>query len=94
MQLATVEILQAVAPALFRGEIPNPCPVVVQRAIAILDVLSDGQWHTAATIAVRIGISRKYAYDILSAVKNNYGLLTHRRKGWKLSNNTLPVAIK
>lgn len=82
MQPTTALALKAVAQSIRTGAIPNPCPVIVQRAIAVFKILDDGQWHTATQIAAATGIGAKYARDICRACASEWGLYSHRSKGW------------
>jgi biotin operon repressor len=87
MQESTAQSLRAVAPAILEGTIKGNepfTPKVVQRAIAILAVLSDGEWHTTVELSEKLGIGRKYAADILRTVQDDWGLASHRRNGWLL----------
>jgi hypothetical protein len=83
MRDSTFVQLRAIAPSLLHSK-PNPCPVVVQRAIAILEILEDGKWHTASAIASQIGVKPKYVCDILRACKDGWGLASSTRRGWML----------
>lgn len=80
----TSDNLTLLAPALLKGDVPVPCPVIAQRAIAILKILKDGEWHTSTAIAKRVHIKPKYASDILRACKEPWGLASHTRNGWML----------
>lgn len=76
--------LALLAPGLLQGKIPNPCPVSAQRAIAILKILQDGQWHTSEDIAEQLGMSSKYVGDILRSCKESWELASSTRNGWML----------
>jgi DNA-binding IscR family transcriptional regulator len=84
MRDSTTVQLSALAPNLLLGEYPDPCPISAQRAIAILEILQDGEWHTTKAIAARLGIKRKYVADILRACKEAWGLASSRGNGWML----------
>ena len=86
MQPSTVQFLKSIAPNLLRGEVSNSSPLVQQRAIAILEILKDYEWHTSKAIADQLGISRRYVQDILRAVQPSWGLIssTSYKQGWRL----------
>jgi len=84
MKDTTAIALKAIARDLILGIAPKPCPVIAQRAIAILNVLEDREWHTANEIAETTQIGSKYARDICRACQSEWGLLSHRRKGWQM----------
>jgi GTP-sensing pleiotropic transcriptional regulator CodY len=79
--------LNSVAAELLIGNVSKPSPISEQRALQILEILKDGEWHTASEISNQIGISRKYVADILRACKTPWNLesATSRYKGWKLA---------
>lgn len=86
MQLSTAENLRAVAPQILSGQYTADtpfCPEVVKRAIAILEILKDGNWHTAAAISNQLGIGSKYTRDILRVCAEAWGLEAHRRNGFR-----------
>jgi hypothetical protein len=85
MQETTIAMLKEIAPHLIRDEVPVPCPVVVQRAILILDLLRDGEWHTARAIAEELDMNVKYTRQICQTCKQPWGLQSHRGKGWLLA---------
>jgi hypothetical protein len=85
--------LALLAPDLLQGKIPNPCPVSAQRAIAILKILQDGEWHTAREISLATGIGAKYARDILRTCQNAWGLASHQRNGWMLVGKDSVVIV-
>lgn len=95
MRDSTIAYLKAIAPLLLEGKHSNPCPIVEQRAIAILKILRDYEWHTATEISEQLGIGRHYANDILKAVQNDWGLIsqTSRTKGWKMLKDNEPIII-
>ena len=76
--------LQLLAPDLLLGKIPNPCPVSAQRAIAILQILQDGEWHTSKAIALELELTPKYVADILRTCKDAWELASSTRNGWML----------
>ncbi|WP_088893186.1 hypothetical protein [Leptolyngbya ohadii] len=86
MQESTAQNLRAVAPKILSGEIKKDAPFtpeVVKRAIDILEVLRDGQWHTATEIAQSLDIGAKYARDVLRVCAEAWELESHRRNGWR-----------
>lgn len=86
MRDSTAKYLKSIAPKLLKGELSKPTPVIEQRAIDILEILQDYQWHTSGEIAERLGIGRKYVNDILRVVQVDWGLMSQpsRTKGWKM----------
>lgn len=89
MDKNTTAKLKEMASQLIKGEAPSPCPIVGQRAIAILKVMADGKWHTTTQIAQQLGIGKKYVSDILRAVQHECGLISQKGgkeggRGWKL----------
>ncbi len=84
MRDSTIIQLQALAPALLLGKQLNPCPVGVQRAMSILEILKDGQWHKKQDIASQLEITPKYVGDILRACKKAWGLKSSPKHGWVL----------
>jgi hypothetical protein len=84
MRDTSADKLQLLAPDLLLGKIPNPCPVSAQRAIAILEILQDGKWHTSTVIAVKLELTPKYVADILRTCKDAWKLTSHTRNGWML----------
>jgi hypothetical protein len=76
--------LQLLAPDLLQGKIPNPCPISAQRAITILQILQDGEWHTSTAIAIELELTPKYVADILRTCKDAWELASHTRNGWML----------
>lgn len=93
MRESTVDKLRALAPDLIKGNYPNPCPISAQRAIAILQILEDGQWHTAKEMSQTTGIGTKYVRDILRTCQNAWGLATHHRNGWMLVKSNSVIII-
>ncbi|MBN3948424.1 MAG: hypothetical protein HWQ38_18995 [Nostoc sp. NMS7] len=85
--------LQLLAPDLLLGRIPNPCPVSAQRAIAILKILEDGEWHTAGAIASQLGVKPKYVADILRTCKDAWKLASHTRNGWMLPQKYSSIIV-
>ena len=55
-----------------------------QKAIAIRVILSDGEWHNASAIAKEIKLSSKSTNDLLRVLKEPFGLVSHRAKGYKI----------
>jgi len=84
MKDTTAIALSTIARDLMLGIAPKPCTVIAQRAIAILKVLEDGEWHTANEIAEATEIGSKYARDLCRICQPEWGLLSHRRKGWQM----------
>ena len=93
MRDTTAVKLQLLAPDLLRGKIPNPCPISAQRALAILRILQDGEWHTAKEISLATGIGAKYACDILRTCQNAWGLASHQRNGWMLIKKNSVIIV-
>ncbi len=97
MKDSAIAHLKSVAPKLLKGETSTPTPILEQRAIAILKVLEDYEWHTSVEIAQRVGIGRKYAADILRVVANDWSLMSQRGSGedvgWKMIRDGEPIII-
>jgi response regulator of citrate/malate metabolism len=83
----TAERLKNQAASLLEGRVSRPTPLVEQTAIAILEILKDGNRHTAAEIGEKIGVGRKYVRDILRVVKKEWGLTsqTGKKGGWMMA---------
>lgn len=60
MQLSTIEYLTRISPGLLQGKFPTPCPLTAQRAIAMLYILQDNQWHTSKAIATPNNFALKH----------------------------------
>ncbi|PHJ64955.1 hypothetical protein VF04_03990 [Nostoc linckia z7] len=84
MDNSTIAQLKELAPDLLQGKIPSPCPVTAQRAIALLEILKDGNWHTATEMGKRLGIAPKYVNDILRACSQSWALASSTKNGWML----------
>lgn len=89
MERSTIEDLISKAPALLKGEVSRFSTKVEQRALQILEILKDGEWHTPSEVATLVGISKKYVSDILRAVEKPWDLETKREgrdkeKYWRI----------
>lgn len=84
MQKSTIDSLRSLAPDLIRGKLPYPIPAHCQHALAILEILRDGEWHTARQIGEKLGIGKKYAGDILRVCREPWKLKVSNPKGWML----------
>lgn len=93
MRDSTARYLKSIAPKLLKREVSKPALVIEQRAIDILKILQDYEWHTSGEIAERLGIGRKYVNDILRVVQVDWGLIsqTSRTKGWKMLKDNEPI---
>lgn len=96
MHQSVKEHLKTVAPVLLQGKgATHPTPVVEQRALEILEILQDYEWHTARQIAEQLGLSASYVGDILRSVQNDWSLIssTSRNEGWKMLKDNEPIII-
>jgi len=55
-----------------------------QKAIAIRVILCDGEWRNASAIATEIELSRKATSDLLRALKEPFGIESHKVKGYRM----------
>jgi len=55
-----------------------------QKAIAIRLILYDGEWRNASAIAKEIELSRKATSDLLRALKEPFGIESHKVKGYRM----------
>lgn len=87
MRETTKAKLRLIAPELILGHNPKPCPITIQRAIAILEILKDGNWHTSKDIGDRLNLGEKYVKEILMVCKQSWELQAIRGNngGWKLN---------
>lgn len=93
MRDATAQNLRAVAPKILSGEIKGAepfTPEIVKKAIAILEILKDREWHTATQISETANIGAKYARDILQTCSQEWSLESHRRNGFRLMLHVCP----
>lgn len=93
MRNTTAQQLRAVAPQILSGQITGDepfCPDVVKRAIAILDILKDREWHTARDVGEQLGLTAKYTRDLIATCAESWELESHRRNGFKLNHHVCP----
>jgi len=55
-----------------------------QKAIAIHNLLLDGEWRNASAIATEIKLSQKATSDLLRALKEPFGIESHKVKGYRM----------
>jgi hypothetical protein len=59
-----------------------------QQAIAIYGLLSDGEWHTAADVTVRIGIkSKRHIQNIMQALRVPF-VIASGQQGYTIPNKS------
>ena len=63
-----------------------------QKAIAIHNLLSDGEWRNARDIGSAIGLKTCTTRNLLGSLKEPFGLVSHRAKGYKLKECQQPRA--
>lgn len=84
MQQTTVQNLRAVASQILAGQYTKEtpfCPEVVKRAIDVLEVLKDGDWHTAAQVGADLGLGKRYVHQVIQACSEAWGIERSGRKG-------------
>ena len=85
MKATTRANLKAWAIAWFKTRIAPDYPTQYhQKAIAIHHLLSDGEWHNAREIGSAIGLSPRTTRNLLGSLKEPFGLVSHRAKGYKI----------
>ena len=88
MNSPTADKLKAAAPFLLTEAARQQrdiLPMAWGTALAILDVLHDGEWHTSSEIATLVGKSPSHIKAILLQVRDAWELETSNYKGFKLS---------
>jgi hypothetical protein len=55
-------------------------------AIAIYQILKNGDWVTSTRIAAKLDKGLSYVRKVLKIVKEPFGLSSDRGKGWKLGD--------
>lgn len=93
MQSSTIQKLQSIAPKILSGEIKQDSSLVIQKAIAVHQILDDGEWHTATDIASQLDIGIEYARKILNACRDPWDLATHRSKGFMLIKSDSAIIV-
>lgn len=87
MNNTTADKLRSAAPFLLTEtarEQRDILPMAWGTALAILDVLHDGEWHTSSEIAALVGKSPSHVKAILQQVRDAWALDTSNHKGFKL----------
>jgi len=55
-----------------------------QKATAIHSILYDGEWRNASEIAKEIELSQKATSDLLRALKEPFGIESHKVTGYRM----------